>query len=183
MSILSVVGAVAPASQIFGVFGAGLLTGYSFSTSYSVNPVLLSSNLPTSKLVRLWDDLFEHGASFAKVMTPLSSAALFLAAYHRSHSHSFTPTVFGLHPSTQLTLSGALLMSGLPFTLLFIFPTSVYKLKERVAGMNQGKGSDKDMTASDKAGFRQELKMFGSRNAIRAGIWAVAFVLGLTVDV
>lgn len=112
----------------------------------------------------------------------LSGATLFLAAYHRyTTSPSFATTIFGLQPSTQLALSGFLVLAGIPFTFLFVFPVSVNKLKARVATIDQGKGSE--MTARETAAVREELKTFGSRNSMRACIWAAAFVLGLTVDV
>ncbi|KAG8862928.1 hypothetical protein FRB96_000348 [Tulasnella sp. 330] len=179
MSTLSVLSMV---FKVFGILGAGFSAGYAINTSSTVIPVLVTSALPPSKIVRTWNELFDRGAIFAKMTIPTSGVAFLISALfaHLARSHPII-TILGIQQAIQLTLAGGLLFTVLPFTLVFVFPTSVYKLKACLVAIEERTKLGEDVESTvDIRRVRAELADFSRKNLFRAAIFTASLILGAT---
>ncbi|KAG8989437.1 hypothetical protein FRB94_007478 [Tulasnella sp. JGI-2019a] len=157
-------------------------TGYAINTSSTVIPVFVTSTLPPSKVLMTWNELFDRGAVFAKMTIPTSGVAYLIAALftHLTISHPKI-TILGIQQATQLLIAGALLFTVLPFTLVFVFPHSVYPLRARLVAIEERMRLGEEVESMvDIRAVRAELANFSSKNLFRAAIFTTSMILGVT---
>ncbi|KAG8991690.1 hypothetical protein FRB94_012306 [Tulasnella sp. JGI-2019a] len=165
-------------SKIVGVTGAGILTGFGFGISAIIIPAIFVTDLPASKLIRVWNEIYERGAKFAVTIIMTSASAFFFAAYLQHDRPSLPLTILGVTEATHLALAGATVLGGAVFTVVALVPGSIKLLKARLAAVEEAraKGLEADI---DKKGMTSDIKSWSMGNSARAGIFAISFLLGM----
>jgi len=171
-------------AKLLGVTGAGLLTGFNACFCIGTTPGLLGADLPPAKLVHAWNEVYDSAAPFAIGTTLATAVSFFYSAYEaRQRSQAIISkvplTILGMTEATQLTLAGVGAISGFVFTAIFMMPTSIKRLKEMRAAIQQAEKKRLEPTV-DKAAVQSDVVHWTRLVAVRAAIFGSAFVLGLT---
>ncbi|KAG8982547.1 hypothetical protein FRB90_006701 [Tulasnella sp. 427] len=165
-------------ARLVGVAGAGLIAGYDLGLSHSVIPALVNSSLPAERLAEAWNQVFNSGARFVIPVIVGSTVAFLEAAYRASIRPTQVQTIFGLTNGKQLVLAAFATFAALPYSAISITPV-IYRLK----GVNNDVETFKskgEVAVVDGNAVRRDVEAWGKKNAVRAGLFAASFVLGLT---
>ncbi|KAG8875975.1 hypothetical protein FRB98_007509 [Tulasnella sp. 332] len=183
MSTESYVPIIALTTRVVGVGIAGIMTGYAMAASHQVMPAILDPavGLSADKLIRTWSAVFDTGKAFAVRRLPIGALAFFTSAY-LTHNVSAPPSILGIQGSTHLALAGAALLASAPYTIFFMFPTSIKRLKNKLAIMDEAvhRGEAVEPKTLDMADTRADVEDWTRRNTVRMCFFATSFLLGIT---
>lgn len=165
-------------ARLVGVLGVGIVAGYDISLAHNALPSLLASGLPADRLVIVWDNIYTKSEAIGAPILIGSLIAFLEAAYRASVRKAVVYTPLGLTSGTQLVLASLPILVALPHTLFSVAPV-VWRLKTASKNVEQAtvRGG---MAYVDAVGLREDVDAFRKRTAVRAGLFTVAFVLGLT---
>ncbi|KIO21455.1 hypothetical protein M407DRAFT_242403 [Tulasnella calospora MUT 4182] len=165
-------------AQVVGVMSVGLLAGYDIALSYGALPSLLISGLPTYRLVVAWDNLHTKSEKFSRPIIIASLLAFIRATFRASTLPGIAYTPFGLSRRTQLALASISILAVWPLKL-YSFDPLVWRLRGARTEVEEGMNINEVVTLDDH-GVQEDVRLFGKRTALKAGIFVTAFFLGVT---